>query len=95
MLALVFTGSVEDDLRDPASVLGPFIKGDVPARTYLMASINYRLDLGTPRLILGLFLFNPLGASFRDMLAARAPDGSNFGAEPQGPHALLTARLVY
>ena len=95
MLSLVFIGTVKDDLRDPASVLGPFIREEVPARTYLIASINYRLDLGTSRLIMGLYVFNPLGASFRDMLAARAPDGSNFGAEPQGPHALLTARLVY
>jgi outer membrane receptor protein involved in Fe transport len=95
MLAFVFTGRVKDDLRDPASVLGPFIRGNVPARTYLMASLTYRLKLGTPRLIMGLSVFNPLGARFRDMLAARTPDGSNFGAEPQSPHALLTARLVY
>ena len=96
MLALVVIGTHENDkIRDPGSVLAPFIRMDVPAHTYLMASVTYRLDLGDPRLIMGLSIFNPFGAYFRDLPAARAPDGSNYGAEPQGPHALLTARLVY
>jgi outer membrane receptor protein involved in Fe transport len=96
MLAAVFVGKIDNEsLRDPASVLGPTIRRDVPAHTYLMATATYRLNLGTPKMIIGLSLFNPLGARFFDLLSARAPDGSNFGAEPQGPHALLTARLVY
>ena len=96
MLALAFVGTNENDkLRDPASVLAPFIRTDVPAFAYLTAAVSYRLKLGESRMILGLSIRNPFGANYRDLLAARAPDGSNYGAEPQGPHALLSARLVY
>jgi outer membrane receptor for ferrienterochelin and colicin len=96
MLAFVFVGTNENDkLRDPGSVLAPFIRSDVPAFAYLTAAVSYRLKLGESRMILGLSIRNPFGANNRDLLAARAPDGSNYGAEPQGPHALLTARLVY
>jgi hypothetical protein len=94
-LAAVYVGPFHDTLLDPRSVLAPSLWTEVPERVYLMASMSYRLDLGTARLHLGLSVFNPFGPRFREKLGTVAPDGTNWGGEIIGPRAMMTARLVY
>jgi outer membrane receptor protein involved in Fe transport len=94
-LAAVFIDGRYMWMRDPVSVLGKSSDIRIPARTYLLASIAYRLSLDHTQIDLGITLFNAFGARFREAQGARAPDGSNYGGEFLGPRAMLTARLIY
>jgi iron complex outermembrane receptor protein len=94
-LAAVYADSRTMWIRDPQSVLGPAIDVKIPARTYLLASLTQRLTLGNSTLDLGLTLFNPFGARFREAQGTPAPDGTNYGGEVLAPRAMLAARLVY
>jgi outer membrane receptor protein involved in Fe transport len=94
-LAVVHIGGREDEIRDPSSILAPNVSKELPARTYLLGALNYRLKLGRSRLDLGLTLFNPFGGRYREKIGVPAPDGSNYGGESLGTKALLTARFRY
>jgi len=94
-LALNHVASRHDDVRDPESILEPVIWQELPAITYLMANLVYRFNLGVTKTELGLYLFNPFGAPFRERAGERAPDGSNYGGEFIGSRAMLTARFHY
>jgi outer membrane receptor protein involved in Fe transport len=95
-LAGMYVSSLENDyLRNPDSVLGPAYLWDLPARTSLMASLAYRMDLNCWGLDLGLFVLNAFGARFREKYGVIGRDGSNFGGERVGSKAMLTARLSY
>ena len=94
-LALNHVASRRDNVRDPESILVSGYWQDVPAVTCLMANLVYRFRLGATRTDLGLYLFNPFGAPFRERAGMRAPDGSNYGGEFIGSRAMLTARFYY
>ena len=94
-LAGVFVQSRVDDGINPQSVLAPRIQGEVPDRFYVLFAANYTHRLGESRLDLGLSVFNPFGAPFREEMGTLAPDGSGFGGELLGSRAMLTARLRY
>jgi hypothetical protein len=94
-LALVYAGASTDTLPSPVSILALGTWKDMPARSYLMASAVYRLDLRRARLHLGLSLMNPFGPRFREKLGEVRPNGSNFGGELLGPRVMLTANLRY
>ena len=94
-LAGVFVRGRQDDVISPVSVLAPRIMGKVADRFYVLSSLNYTHRLGDSRLDLGLSLFNPFGAPFREEMGTAAPDGSNFGGELLGSRAMLTARFRY
>ncbi|MFC1655019.1 TonB-dependent receptor plug domain-containing protein, partial [Myxococcota bacterium] len=94
-LAGVYIGGRVDDVINPVSVLAPRIMGEVPDRFYALFAVNYTHQLGDSRLDLGLSLFNPFGAPFREEMGTVAPDGSNYGGELIGSRAMLTARFRY
>jgi iron complex outermembrane receptor protein len=94
-LAAVYVEGRTMWIRDPVSVLGPSIDVKIPTRTYLLASLTYRLSLGRSTLDLGLTIFNAFGARFREAQGTPAPGGSNYGGEILAPRAMLTARLLY
>jgi iron complex outermembrane recepter protein len=95
-LAMVYSGVFEADIsRLPESILAPSRLDDVPAQTYLLASVFYRMDAGRFRVQLGLTFFNPFGASFREKLGLLDASGVNYGGERIGPRLMATARLSY
>jgi outer membrane receptor protein involved in Fe transport len=94
-LALVHVSKREDDVSHPLSALESYIWKKMPALTYLLAGITYRLDLGHSHVDLGLSLFNPYGGFLKEKAGMPAPDGSNHGGEIVGSRALLTARFHY
>jgi hypothetical protein len=94
-VAATYTSEFKDFLLDPDSALAPNIYEFLPAHTYLLAHVTYRLDLGSSRLLLGLSFFNPFGGRFREKLGLITQDGTNFGGELLGPRAMATARLIY
>jgi outer membrane receptor protein involved in Fe transport len=94
-LAAVHVAGRRDNVRDPQSILAPSIWQDLPALTYLLANVVWRLEAGPSRIDLGLSLFNPFGGRFREKAGVRAPDGSNYGGEWIGTRAMLTARFQY
>jgi len=94
-LALVHVAKREDDVSHPLSTLESFIRKKLPALTYLLAGITYRLDLGHSHIDLGLSLFNPHGGPLAEKAGLPAPDGSNHGGELIGSRAMLTARFHY
>jgi hypothetical protein len=91
----VLVGKRRDDLRDPYSILKATTWHILPAHTYLLGALTYRLPLGTTRLDLGLSFFNPFGAPFREKAAVETRSGDNYGGELIGTRVLLTCRLVY
>ncbi len=94
-LAVVHVAKRQDDVSHPQSALAAYIWQDLPALTYVLAGLTYRLDLGGSHLDLGLSLFNPFGAPLREKAGLPAPDGSHHGGEMVPSRALLTARLEY
>jgi iron complex outermembrane receptor protein len=94
-LAAVYVGSRNFNVRNPESSLAPTIDVEIPARTYLLAAVIYRLPLGPAKLHLGLNFFNPFGARFREAQGVTTTLGENYGGEIMGTRAMFTARLVY
>jgi iron complex outermembrane receptor protein len=94
-LAVVHVAKRQDDVSHPLSALEAYIWQDLPALTYVLAGLTYRLDLGESHLDLGLSLLNPFGAPLPEKAGLEAPDGSNHGGERVPSRALLTARLEY
>ena len=94
-LAMVHVAAREDDVRDPVSSLEPIIWQDLPAITYLLASLSHRLRAGPTLIDLGLSLFNPFGGRFREKAGLKGPDGYNYGGELLGPRAMFMARMTY
>jgi outer membrane receptor protein involved in Fe transport len=94
-LTLVRVSERSADLRDPVSILAPNVMLRIPARLYILANINYRMNLGDSRIDLGLNLFNPFGARFREAAGLLLPDRTNHGAEELGSRMMFTARLAY
>jgi outer membrane receptor protein involved in Fe transport len=94
-LSVLYAGAYTDYLLDPVSVLAPELHADVPARAYLMAHLSYRFEMGPARVDLGLSIFNPFGARFREKLGTTAPDNTNYGGEIMGPQAMVTSRIRY
>ncbi|MEO0247978.1 MAG: TonB-dependent receptor [candidate division WOR-3 bacterium] len=95
-LALVYNGRYPNDfVRNPESVLSPTNVLDLPARTYLLASLSYRFDIGRGRLWAGVHFQNPFGARFREKAGIVLPDGSNYGGELSGPRVQGWLRWEY
>jgi len=94
-LSAAYAGEFFDTVVDPRSALAPSFWTYLPEQTYLLASLTYRLDLGSARLLLGLSFFNPFGGRFREKMGVTILDGSNFGGELIGTRAMATARFVY
>jgi outer membrane receptor protein involved in Fe transport len=94
-LAAVYVGSRNFYVRNPESSLAPTIDVDIPAHTYLLAAVIYRLPIGPAKLHLGLNFFNPFSGNFREAQGVRTASGESYGGELLDRRAMLTARLVY
>jgi outer membrane receptor protein involved in Fe transport len=84
-----------DSLRDPQSVLAPELTTDLSSESFLMANLNYRIELGSSKLDLGLNFFNPFGGRFREIHGVFTSDLANYGGELLGTRFLATARFQY
>jgi iron complex outermembrane receptor protein len=91
----VYNGPHLDDLRDPQSILEPVIWYKLPGYAYLMGALLYRHRIRGSRLDLGLTVFNPFGARFRESAGKVTTGGTNYGAEPLGMRTMLTVRWSY
>lgn len=85
----------KDNVRDPLTALKAWHWQDQPAHFYLMAALSHRIEAGSSNMDLGLSLFNPFGARFREKAGMLAPDGSNYGGELLGTRVMATARVTY
>jgi outer membrane receptor protein involved in Fe transport len=94
-LAAVYVGWRTFHVRNPESSLAPTVKVDIPARTYLLAAVIYRLPIGRANLHLGLNFFNPFGGRFREAQGVTTSLGECYGGEVLGTRALFTARILY
>ena len=94
-LTAVYVGSRFFHVRNPESSLAPTIEVDIPARTYLLAAVTYRLPLGPAKLHLGLNFFNPFGGHFREAQGVTTSLGEYYGGEVLSTRALFTARITY
>ena len=94
-LSLLYQDSCVHEMRDPHSMLDPFLEQEIPETVHLLASLLYRLETGKVNLDLGLSVFHLFGGRYRESIGAILRDGSNFGGEVMGTQAMLTARLLY
>ena len=94
-LTAVYVGSRFFHVRNPESSLAPTVNVDIPARTYLLAAVTYRLPLGPAKLHLGFNFFNPFGGHFREAQGVITSLGECYGGEVLGTRALFTARITY
>jgi len=94
-LAAAYIDGDGETMRSPVSIMMPKVSAITHKRAYLLSSARYTLELSGSRVDLGLSLFNPFGARFREQAGTRAPDGSNYGGEYIGTRAILSARMRY
>jgi hypothetical protein len=94
-LSLLYLGSRVHEMRDPASMLDPFLEQELPPTLHLLATLLYRIELGPARLDLGLSAFHLFGGRYRESIGVILQDGSNFGGERMGSRIMLTARMRY
>jgi outer membrane receptor protein involved in Fe transport len=94
-LSLLYQTSRVHEMRDPHSMLDPFLETEIPADLHLLATLLYRIEMGRTNLDLGLSVFHLFGGRYRESIGAILRDGSNFGGEIMGTQAMLTARLLY
>jgi outer membrane receptor protein involved in Fe transport len=94
-LSLLYQGSCVHEMRDPVSMLDPFLEAKIPETLHLLATLLYRIEMGRTKLDLGLSVFHLFGGRYRESIGAILRDGSNFGGELMGTQAMLTARLQY
>jgi outer membrane receptor for ferrienterochelin and colicin len=94
-LSLIYLGTRVHEMRDPDSMLDPFLETEVPADLHLLATLLYRIEMGRTNLDLGLNVFHLFGGRYRESIGVTLLNGSNFGCEVMGTQAMLTARLQY
>jgi hypothetical protein len=94
-LAAAYIDGDGETMRNPISIMMPKVSATTPNRAYLLSSARYTFELSGSRVDLGLSLFNPFGARFREQAGTRAPDGSNYGGEFIGTRAILSGRIRY
>jgi len=94
-LAARFVGSTDTWVRNPYSVLLHSVRVNMPARVNLLANIGYRFDFLGGKLDLGVNLFDPLNARFREEAGVLMDNGGNYGGEILGRRIMLTAAFDY
>ncbi len=94
-LAARFVGSAETWVRNPYSILSASLPISMPARVNILAYMGYRFEFQGGKLDLGINLFDPLGARFREEAGVIKDDGENYGGEILGRRVMLTAGFDY
>jgi hypothetical protein len=94
-LSLLYQGSRVHEMRNPDSMLDPFLDQEIPANLHLLATLLYRIEMGPANLDMGLSVFHLFGGHYRESIGVTLLNGSNFGGELMGTQAMLTARLRY
>jgi len=80
---------------DPDSILAGTQIVTVPAHIYGQLSLTYLLRAGPAETRLGLVLFNPFGARFRELPGILSLTGAVVGGEQIGTRVMATARVRY
>jgi len=88
-------GSTDTWMRNPYSIVLTSIRVKISTRVNVLANIGYRFDFLGGRLELGINLFDPLGARFREEAGVIKDNGENYGGEILGRRIMLTAAFDY